>query len=57
MSENFKGMMEVYSKMNLVMEIVRKDAEEGVVGYDEDGMKIFDLDLLDEKKQAIIPKE
>lgn len=57
MSENFKGMMEVYSKMNLVMEIVRKDAEEGVVGYDEDGMKIFDLDLLDEKKQAIIPKD
>ena len=33
------------------------DANAGIVGYDTDGTLIIDVDLLDEKKQALIPEE
>jgi hypothetical protein len=33
------------------------DADAGIVGYEKDGTIIIDVDLLDEKKQALIPAE
>lgn len=55
MRNNIKEFMEFQNKMNLAMEIARKDAEEGVIGYDEDGQKLIDIDLLDKEKQALVP--
>ena len=50
MRDNFQSMMEVYTKMNAVMDVAKQDALQGVIGYDETGSKIYDLDLLDEEK-------
>lgn len=46
--ENIKDMMETYQKLNLAIELAKKDAEEGVIGYDDDGQKIYDMDLINE---------
>ena len=45
-----EGLLYAYGKLDDAMEIVRADAEAGVIGYDVEGLKVFDVDLLDEKK-------
>ena len=35
--------------MNKIMEKVQKDADAGIVGYDDQGNPIFDMDLLSNK--------
>ena len=50
-------LMKNYEKINEAMTRAKRDAEAGIVGYDKDGSLIIDTDLLDAKKQALIPIE
>ena len=50
-------LMQNYEKINEAKARAKRDVEAGIVGYDKDGTVIIDVDLLDERKQAMIPEE
>lgn len=53
LNNGLKEIMTNYAKVSQLMDMVESDSKQGVVGYDEDGGKILDLDLLDKEKEAL----
>ena len=53
LNNGLKEIMMNYAKVSQLMDRVEQDASQGVVGYDENGDKILDLDLLDKEKEAL----